>query len=211
MDNFAYLNQISKSARAKSTPVVKKSGSPLAKLSIGRIAIIGIVGFFLLMAVGGLIGNINGKPKELSKQLYLRTTNLSSILTTYNPSVKSSRLRSISVSLISVLNHTSGQLSTYIGGEKSKDDDLLPKQKTIDSETALSEELNLSLNHAKLNGILDRTYENQLTLQVSLLLSLTSQVLARTKDEALTSILKSFYFSLETIHNSLESYTDLSN
>lgn len=210
MDNFAYLNQISKSAHAKSTPT-KKSGGLLSKFSIGKIALIGIVGFFLLMALGGLLGSINNKPKELSKQIYLRSTNLSSVLTTYNPSVKSSRLRSISVSLITVLNHTSSQLSAYIGGEKYKEEDLLPKKKTAESETALTEELELSLNNAKLNGILDRIYENQLTLQVSLLLSLTSQLLARTKDESLISILSPFYYSLETIHNNLESYTSLGN
>ncbi len=211
MDNFAYLNQISKSARAKSVPA-PKSKNPLAKFSIGKIALIGVVCFFLLMALGGLLGSINGKPKELSKQLYVRTTNLSTTLTTYNPSVKSSRLRSISVSLIAILNHTSSQLSSYISGdEKHKEEDLLPKTKVLDSETAMSEELNLSLNRAKLNGILDRTYENQLTLQVSLLLSLTSQLLARTKDETLISILTPFYSSLETIHNNLESYTNLGN
>lgn len=210
MDNFAYLNQISKSARAKSTITKSKQNSPL-KFSIGKFALVGTVIFILLMALGALLGSINDKPKELSKQIYLRTSNLSSTITTYNPYLKSSRLRSISVSLNTILKHTSSQLATYIGGEERDEEDLAPSQKITDSETSLSEELNLSLNNAKLNGILDRAYENQITLQVSLLLSLTSQLLARTKDEDLIAILSPFYSNLETIHSNLETYSSPSS
>ena len=82
--------------------------------------------------------------------------------------------------------------------------------KEAEEEAKLAENLNLSLGNAKLNGLLDRTYENQLTLQVSLLLSLTSQILARTKDEQLLEIVSSLHASLNTIHENLESYRDLS-
>lgn len=208
MDNFTYLNQISQSARAKASPKPKKD---LFNFSLGKIILGGLVIFFILMVFGGLLGSINGKPKDLAKQVYARSTSLSETITNFTPYVKSSRLRSIGVSLSTILNHSGSQLATYIGGEDQDEKDFKLSKKIEEQETQNSESLNISLTNAKLNGILDRAYENQITLQVSLLLSQISELLARTKDENLITILTTYQSNLQTIHNNLEAYSSHSN
>ena len=203
MDNFEYLNQISQANR----PVkhsIKPSG-PKTGLII-KLSIAGVVLFFLLMALGALLGNLGRKSNDLAKQLYVRATNVNSVITTYNRDLKSSQLRAIGTSLSAVLTNASNQLSNYITSNNQSKDALLLDDKTTASETAIIEELNTTLTNAKLNGVLDRYYDNEVGLQVSLLLAQTSQLLARTKNPALRSVLTTLHSSLETIHQSFESY-----
>lgn len=204
MDNFEYLNQISQSNR----PAKRKLSTKGPKTSlIVKLSAAGIVLFFLLMAFGSMLGNLNGKSNNLTKQLYNRTTSLNTVLNTYNRSLKSSQLRAIGVSLSAILTNASNQLSGYLTVNSKDKNALVLDEKTAASETKLIDELNESLNNAKLNGVLDRYYDNQIGLQVSLLLAQTSQLLARTKDANLTAILTNLHTSLETIHQSIESYT----
>lgn len=210
MNNLEYLNQISQSNRALKAAPAKPQGF-FAQLSIPKIIIGGAILFVLLMAFGILLGSLNRKPTNLTRQLYTRTVNVENVISTYNPTVKSSRLRAIGASLSSTLSHASRQLSTYLTNDDPKDDKaLIPDDKTLSSETTALEELNFSLNNAKLNGILDRAYDNQLNLQVTLLLSLVSQLIARTKDTALLDILSPLYSSLNAIRSNLEAYSSLS-
>lgn len=205
MDNFAYLNQISQSTRPAKSP--KGTGS-ISNLSIIKIATGGIVLFFLIMAFGLLLGSLNKKPTNLTKQLYTRTVNLNTTIGTYGSSLKTSQLRAINASLSSVLTNTSKQLSDYLTADNDKDDALIPDDKTLEEETANNLALDTSLNNAKLNGLLDRTYDNQIGLQVSLLISMTSELIARNKDSELDNILTTFYSSLNAIHQSIESYSN---
>lgn len=205
MDNFAYLNQISQSTRPAKSP--KGTGS-ISNLSIIKIAAGGIVLFFLIMAFGLLLGSLNKKPTNLTKQLYTRTVNLNTTIGTYGSSLKTSQLRAINASLSSVLTNTSKQLSDYLTADNDKDDALIPDDKTLEKETANNLALDTSLNNAKLNGLLDRTYDNQIGLQVSLLISMTSELITRNKDPELDNILTTFYSSLNAIHQSIEAYSN---
>ena len=204
MDNFAYLNQISQTSR----PVGKnphKTTNATTRLII-KISIIGVVLFFLLMSLGGLISNLNSKTSDLTKQLYLRTTNLNTAIGSYNRYLKSSKLRAITVSLSSVLSSTSNQLSGYISGTSNKKD-ISPSESVVNEEAELISGFSTALENARLNGVLDRIYHTQLSLQVSLLMSLTSQIISRTKDDTLTNIVTTFYNNLSTINDQLEAYS----
>ena len=204
MDNLEYLNKISQSNRPVKRSI--RQSNPKTSLII-KLSVAGVVLFFLLMALGSLLGNLGTKSKELTKQVYVRTTNLNSVITTYNRSLKSSRLRAIGSSLTSVLTNASNQLSAYLAGDGKDKNALVPSDtKVTESEAAVIQELNNSLNNAKLNGVLDRYYDNQIGLQVSLLMAQVSELLARTKDPDLTAILTNFHSSLETIHQSIEAY-----
>lgn len=206
MDNLEYLNQIAQSSRPVA-PAKKSSG--LFSSSIFKIAIGGIIAFFILIAVGSLLGSLGNKANELTKQLLLRTNNLNATITAYNPVVKPSGLRAIGSSLSTVLTHSSNQLNTYlVGDSEDKDEEAtVPSEKITEEETTLINNLNSTLANAQLNGLLDRTYNNQLSLQVSLLLSLISELAARTKDQQLYDILESYYANLSTINRSLENYS----
>ena len=154
-----------------------------------------------------MLSNLSHKSNDLVKQIYTRSTNLNSVLTTYNRDLKSSQLRAIGTSLSTILTNASNQLATYLTKDGKDKDALTLDEKTAASESALIEDLNFSLTNAKLNGILDRYYDNQIGLQVSLLLSQTSELLARTKDSNLVTIISNFHSSLETIHQSIEAYS----
>lgn len=205
MDNFEYLNQISQANR----PVkhsFKSSTNPKTGLII-KLSVAGVVLFFLLMAIGSMLGSLGHKSNDLTKQIYLRSTNLNSVLTTYNRDLKSSQLRAIGTSLSAILTNASNQLSVYLTKNGKDKDALALDEKTTAQENTLIEELNFSLTNAKLNGVLDRYYDNQIGLQVSLLLAQTSKLLARTKDASLISIISDLHSSLETIHQSIEAYS----
>lgn len=205
MNNLEYLNQISQETRPTSA---KKSNS----LSlIIKIAVGGIAAFLFIMCVGLVLNAGKSSPTDLTKQLYVRTANLNTTLTTYNKSLKSSQLRAIGTSLNGVLTGASASLSNYLlpeGGEKG---DLNPPEKLLATETTTDEELNTSLNNAKLNGILDRVYANQIQLQVSLLISFIAQLEPRTKDEALLDIITQYQSNLYVIEQSLENYSNPSD
>lgn len=203
MDNLEYLNQISKSNRPQ-----KRSGLEASKTTIIKIVMGGLVVFFLLIALGGLLGGLNNRVSDVTKQLYSRTDQIGSVLKTYNPSLKSSQLRAIGSSLQSVLTAANNQLKTYYSDKGKKGDSLKLSGKAAAKEEALISELNQTLKNAKLNGILDRTYDNQIDLQVSLLLSLTSQIISRSKDQDLLSIINPLHTSLTTIHENLEAYSN---
>lgn len=205
MDNFEYLNQISQANR----PVkhsFKSSTNPKTGLII-KLSVAGVVLFFLLMAIGSMLGSLGHKSNDLTKQIYLRSTNLNSVLTTYNRDLKSSQLRAIGTSLSAILTNASNQLSVYLTKNGKDKNALALDEKTTAQENTLIEELNFSLTNAKLNGVLDRYYDNQIGLQVSLLLAQTSKLLARTKDASLISIISDLHSSLETIHQSIEAYS----
>lgn len=211
MDNLEYLQQISKSNRpvAPTKPVRKfQQFSLIIKIAIG-----GLIGFIAILILGLALGNMGAKSSELAKQIYVRANNLNSSITTYNRSLKSSRLRSISTSLSGTLLNTTNQLSNYLGSLEDKSSTaLVPSDAAIVTQEAENlDSLNLALNNAKLNGILDRTYEHQISLQVSLLLTLESQLLGRSPEEPLRSIIQQSYASLSTIQTSFEEYQDPSN
>ena len=164
------------------------------------------------MAIGALLGNLGGRSRDLTEQIYTRGTNLNSTLQTYTSKLKSSRLRAIGFSLSTVLTNSNNQLGAYLIGDDGDKNSPVTNTKIIDDETSLQQELNLSLNNAQLNGILDRTYETQISLQVSLLLSLTSQLLERSDDDAeLTAIIAPLHSSLQAIHDNLEAYSNTGN
>lgn len=205
MNNLEYLNQISQETRPTST----KKSNPLSLVI--KIAVGGIAAFLFIICVGVVLNAGKSSPTDLTKQLYVRTANLNTTLTTYNKSLKSSQLRAIGTSLNGVLTGASASLSNYLlpeGGEKG---DLNPPEKLLATETTTDEELNTALNNAKLNGILDRVYANQIQLQVSLLIAFISQLAPRTKDSALLDIIDQYQSNLYVIEQSLESYSNPSD
>lgn len=201
MDNQAYLDQITASTRPS-----QSKQSPFSSL-IFKIAALGIGLTVIIIIFGSLLGAANNKERDLSEQLSIRMTNLSETINTYNSSVKSPELRSIGTSFSTVLANTNRDLSNYLVAKYNFD----PKkanQKMLQSETQLIEDLNTALEDARLNGILDRTYVNKLNLEITLLLSLESDILSRTTNSDLQNILQNSTSSLESLLNSTEKYNN---
>ncbi len=203
MDNLEYLNQISARANQSNTP--KNGGSLLDN----KLLVFGLIGavviaiiLFILMATSS-----PSEPIELSnlKNLYLRIDNLSSVSEKYKPSVKNSSLRSSGGSLNIILANSQKTfdsiLSTKYGVEVSK----------LATSSELSEEftnLSSSLEKARLNGILDRIYANEITYQISRILILESSTHEKTKNEELKSAIESSYDSLEKLKDDFSKFSE---
>jgi len=114
MNNLEYLNQISQENRPTSA---KKSASMSL---IIKIAVGGLVAFLFIMCLGMALSAGKTSPTDLTKQLYVRTANLNTALTTYNKSLKSSQLRAIGTSLNGVLTSATASLSVEPGWEDIK-------------------------------------------------------------------------------------------
>ena len=137
--------------------------------------------------------------------------NLSNTLQTYNPMIKSSQLRSLGASLSSTLNNSSTQIANYFTELDLEDEERTPSPSIQDEETLISDNLNATLYNAQLNGLLDRTYLNQITLQISLLLSLETQISSKTNDEELLYIISLSTSNLEVILNNFNNFSDRSS
>lgn len=213
MDNFEYLNQIAQSTKPQPKP--SRLRSMLSGSSIMKFLACGLVIFVLLLGLSIISSNTSKKTRELREQIVTRATNLNATLQTYGPRLKSSQLRSINSSLSSALSDGLTQMENY---NKSKESEQKKKkskkkdkkeQKAAEEEEQIKNELDTSLQNARLNGLLDRVYANQINLQVSRLTSIISQLNTRTHDEALKSILEQFYSNLNVIHANFENFVDL--
>lgn len=200
MNNLEYLNQISKTSRP-----VKAGGKNQGFGMIIKIAVIGIVAFAILMIIGVILGNKTNSTSTLGPQIYLRTANLETTINNYNKSLRSSRLRSIGLTLSSTLTAAINQLDPSFKNSSSKDKAL------VTSETEYQSNLDSILTNAKLNGMLDRTYANQMQLQTSLLLSMLDQAINHTKDENLKNIYIQYQSNLATSNADLINYSNSSD
>ncbi len=202
MNNLEYLNHISQSNRP--TPQSKKAMAGFG--IIWKVLIGGLVATALLIGIGVLINNGSSRATDLTIQLSARTTAVNKVISDYNKSLKSSQLRSINYSLSGTLTGVSSQLSHYISETYAKDSPATMKEETTLYESQLIGSTNGALSNAKINGTLDRAYYTQISLQVSLMMSLVEELMARDKDPALHEILEPFYSNLDAINKALADY-----
>ncbi len=147
------------------------------------------------------------EPVELSnlKNLNLRVDNLSSVYETYKSTMKNSSLRSSASSLDIILANSkktfSAILSSSYGVEVS---DLIPSPE-LNTEF---EEFSSALENARLNGIFDRIYANEITYQIYRILILESSIYETTENEDLKSAIESSYDSLEKLKDDFSKFSE---
>lgn len=169
-----------------------------------------IVAIILLVLVVSLLSSVTAREQKLSEQLYLRLTNLNKALDDYTGEVKSSSLRTMGHSLSTVFANTTHDLEPVLTDHFKLKTNKLSKSLT-ESETKFTKGVNDNLNQAKLNGLLDRSFTREFALQIALVLSLESELLARTKYPALTQALQSSKANLEKLHDQFANYHDKAN
>lgn len=207
MDNMAYLQQIA-------TPSGQPPKSPLSSLMNGKMIkiLIALAILAILIIIIGTITSSGGGNSERSQveQIQLRSSNLIKTINTYNKSLKSSSLRSTGQSLSTVLTETNRELSSLLKSDYAVSDE---SDTSLSSETKSSEEdyinkVNTTLENARLNANLDRTYARQMALEISLLSSLESSLLEKTSKAPLKNILTTSLNNLSPLHTSFDSFTD---
>jgi hypothetical protein len=211
MDNLAYLQQISK------TPPTAKSSS-LQSLMSGKLPkiLLGLFVLSVLIIIFGLIfsgNNTDTSEQSLISQANLRCSNLIQTINTYGRKVKSFSLRSSSNSLSAILTETNNNLNTVLSTYYSSEDSSTPEDASSYAEEEAShiEQVNANLQVADLNAILDRNYARQMALEISLLLSLESNLIARTEKPDLKSVLEKSTANLSAIHESFNNFSEVRN
>lgn len=208
---MAYLQQISASTN-KSKTRAPRTGFIGFLLRPKTLIISGasIAAVILFILVSSLLSSVTAREKNLSAQLYLRLTNLNKTLEDYTGEVKSSSLRTMGNSLSTVFDNTTHDLEPILTDHFKLKTNKLSKSLT-ESETKFTKAIDDDLNQAKLNGLLDRSFAREYTLQIALILSLESELLARTKYPALTKALQSSSANLEKLHSQFSNYHDKAN
>lgn len=200
MDSQSYLNEISSAVR----PVKKPRNSILGNKFV-LVGIIGVVSFILIAILGAVIGGGRSGAKEQTYTLQLRLSGLIKVIEDYQPSVKSSDLRSSSASLKGILSNTNNGLDNYI--EEAYDGKSAEKN-LEEKEEAHAEELGNELFQAKINGILDRIYAHKMAYEITLLLNMEDKLYDATNSESLKSTLDSSYDSLKNIYDKFDQFSE---
>lgn len=209
MNNKDYLEQISSENR----PLTKKApgffGNKL-NLSMKQLKIIGIVAAAIIVVLFiGLIATSGNKSSERDyiDKAYLRTKDLSKVIDENRTKIRSSELRSMAMSLKSVLLEANYALSATLTNDfQVKSVEKPEKESTATEEAAIIGELNDSLEAARLNGILDRVFAREFTYQISLLISLETDVINHSKKDLLKSSMTSSRSNLETLHEQFDNF-----
>lgn len=203
-----YLNQISADTRP-----AKKQGGLFDSLPVPanliKILIGAIVAVFLIAILGAGLSNQKDPERDLIDRINQRSTNLMGTINIYNPQIKSSRLRAISNNISSVLvytqSKTAGFIQTYYA-DSEKDGGV--NQALIDEETAYIQDINSSLETARIQATLDRDYHRVLTRETSYLISLETELINRTKKSDVAEALKESSENLDSLYRQLYEFTD---
>lgn len=201
MEGQEYLNQIS----AKSKPP-KRAGSGLLSSKFFIVGAVGVAVLLVIIILGAVLGGKDSE-KDLSIKFKLHLDNTASAIQTYQPSVRSSDLRSSSASLYGILTNTSRDLTNYLV-EKYKFKDKDVDKKIVEAATLEKDGLESELFEAKINGILDRIFAHKMSYEITVLMSEENKLINTTKNETLKENLLTSYRSLENLYESFNDYSE---
>ncbi len=202
MDSEAYLNRIAASSRKNRSNNNSISSSIWVKVLIAVTAVV------LIFIVISNILDSGDSVKDKITSLKLHTTNLSNIIKTYQPRIKSSSLRSASASFNGVIINTTSGLSNYLTDKYGAKDDKEASKKITKKETDLYEELNDDLFSARINGLLDRTYASKMAYEITVISTRSKEILKLNKNSELKNILETSLNSLDNLYNSFNNYSE---
>ena len=202
MQRQEYLNQIS----AENRPV-KKARAGIFKSKIFIVSMIGVIVFIVIAIIGAVIGGSKGGEKDLSFALKLHLDNTASVISEYQPRVKSSDLRSSSASLYSVISNTSRELTDYLTTKYNYKENNVDK-KLVDEATLMKDGLEADLFEARINGNLDRIYAHKMSYEISLLMNEETKLINMVKDSGYKELLTKSYNSLKTLSDSFDSFSE---
>lgn len=195
MDGQEYLNQIAATVRPE-----KKSKMSFMNSTIFKVIAGAVVAFIVIVIVGAIISGGKAGARDQAISLKLNIDSTLSVISKFQPSVKSSDLRSSSASLYSVLSNTNRELTNFITENydyNSKNDD----KKFADDVALERDGLESALFEAKINGVLDQVYANKMAYVISLISTKETSLYNATSNEELQSLLTTSYNSLKNLYD----------
>ena len=204
MDNKQYLESIAKDTRAAGTPKKGLFGLGLNIPPVAKKLLIGVgIALVLIIIVAmivSILGGTGDKERDYVDKVYLRTSHLAKEIPAYNKQVKSSQLRSMGTSLVSVLNETEYSIANVLKND-------FAAEKIDESENNAMAELLTNLDNAQLNGLLDRVFHREITYQIGTLLSMEHEAYTSTKISGLKSALETSMNNLNQLYEQFQNFT----
>ena len=200
MDKKEYLNEISAKARP-----ANKAKKGILSSKFFWIGLGGVVLLIIIIIIGSLISGSSTSIKDRISGLILHLDNVSSIMDEYQPKVKSSKLRSSSASLKSVLAQTSKDLTNY-ATEKYKS--ISPSKSISNTETATKDALYSDLFNAKINGDLDHTYAYKMAYEISYIQSQEERIIKASSNADLKELLVLSQENLSNLYDSFNNFSE---
>ena len=210
MDGQQYLQQISESNRPVVKTAKKRGISGILSSKFFKIGAIGLLALILIIIIGSIIGGAKGDEKTLDYALKLHLDNTIEIIQEFQPSVKSSDLRSSSASLQGVLFNTSAKLTTYMTNEYEFNEKNISED-LIEEAASAKDDLYDELFEAKINGILDRIYAHKMAYEISLITAEEAKILKSTDNEELSGLLNESYDSLTNLYDKFTNFSETKN
>ena len=204
MNEQEYLNQISASVRPEKA---KKQGSGILSSPFFKVGIIGLAMLILIIIIGSVLGGggKDGKTKAISLVLHLDNT--AEVISDYQPSVKSSDLRSSLATLGSVLNNTSRDLTEYLSEKYGFKSNSASKD-LVEQADLERDGLESDLFEAKINGTLDRIIIHKMIYEITMIYTDEQAIYGSTSDSGLQAKLESSMSSLRTLHEKFSNYSE---
>lgn len=202
MDKQDYLDKIS--ASSKPVAAAKKGfwHSTLFKVIAGAVA-----GLIVIIVIGSVISGSRPNIRNQASTLKLHLDGTMEMISTYQSDVKSSKLRSSSASLYSVLSNANDVLTNFLVEKYNFKTNSVDKKMLEDAETS-KEDLNTELFSAKINGILDRIYAHKMAYEISIIAAEEATIIRGTNDETLKNSLTTSYDSLNNLYSQFNDFSE---
>ncbi|MBR3332367.1 hypothetical protein IKG28_01925 [Candidatus Saccharibacteria bacterium] len=201
MDGQTYLSQISGDVRPE-----KKSASNIFKSKFFIVGAIGVGGLLLLMLLGLILGGGGKSLEDQAVTLKLRLDNTAEMVSEYQPSIKSSDLRSVSASFNGIITNTGKELTDYLAEAYNFKDNA--KKSIQEDEDLHKDGLNEELFKAKITGVLDRIYAHKMAYEISLIVNMENKLASSTKSETLKNLLETSDKSLRVIYDKFDNFSE---
>jgi len=212
MDNYAYLQQISGATNKKPTSTGKGLGSfDITKFLNWKIfAILGLVIALIIgvSVVASSMNQVDTRDRDLLIQSYYRATYLTKeTLNDYITKLKSSDLRDMSASLRTILTEMINDYDKVLLDNYGVNVEKLKKGSIATSELNINNKLQSTLEYARMNAKLDRTYNSEITMQIAYLVSFQSECNVRTEYNAVKTVTEKYKTNLKTIYDQFSAYS----
>lgn len=211
MDNMAYLQQIAGTDNSlaansqKNNDFFSKIFNIWTGLALGGLAIILII----VGVVASIMNKVDTKDQDLMQQSYFMSSYMMEQIMNggdYMNNIKNSDLRSMSASFASVLREISLKDSEFLLNKYEIEVDELQEEQVALDEQEKIDALASTLTTGRLNGVLDRTWLREMTLQIAIIRSYQSEIAARTKDEEIQEFSARITSNLDNIYNQFHDF-----
>ena len=213
MDNMAYLQQIAGTDNTLNTNAKKDNGIFSKLFNIWTALAVG--GFVVIMiivgVVVGMLNQVDTKDQDLMQQSYFMASHmLESIYNNdYPENIKNSDIRNMSESFASVLREIQLKEREFLLDRYEIEIDEYQEEQVSLDEKEKIDELAKTLTQGVLNGVFDRTWLREMTLQIAIMRSYQSEIAERTADEEIKEFSERIESNLNTIYNQFHDFKGL--